>query len=455
MAKHETSEKKPKKRSRAGIVLLIILLILAGAAGFLYYSIVKAPIALDDPQKMASSAPMTPEERFRFSAADGTVQMKVNAVDIWNLVLTYAGADFLDLVNQKLTDYPLTVSGCGFQVDETGPWLNLELFYQDIRVTAKVPFTLEASGQHFRLKPTGVKVGVIPLPVEELLSSVAVEGDLPLPVISDITEVAYEPGAIVLTGSMQEDLGSLISPDRALYRVAVFDESVQTMAAAMETEAGYKALLARLEQDPGGIVDVYRMLFAMAGPEITQTYLDGHMNLTQWVLPGIEYDALDAVRAEEVSEEEALYAILVRFFTSVVSDYNGKVFSLSDGEFLKKLKPFHPSNYGTGNYDALYQVLDPDEFFLVLVDAENGYTAKTPSFDKIADGAQQFTQPVDYSRTYILGFVFRGVGGAPFLLYEAEARTDGDSERSLNLQILSEEEVSALKVPGKFGVWTG
>ena len=56
MAKQEVPEKQSKKPSVGGIVLLILLLLLIGTLGYLYYSVVKAPLDLDDPQKMAASA---------------------------------------------------------------------------------------------------------------------------------------------------------------------------------------------------------------------------------------------------------------------------------------------------------------------------------------------------------------------------------------------------------------
>ena len=450
MAKREKSEGKPKRRSRVGLVLLIILLLLLGTVGFLIFTVVKGEVALDDPQAMAAAAPMSAEERFSFSAADRTVQMKVNTADIWNVVLNNAGADFLDLVNQELAAYSLRVSGCGIQIDESGAQLNLELFYESIRVAAKVPFDLEASGQHFSLKPAGVKVGVIPLPVEELLSSVVLEADLPLPVISNVTGISYGQDAILISGDMREDLLSLIPPRHPLQRLAIFDESWQSFAAALDTEEGYTTLLTYLEQNPGKIEDLYSNLFVFAGYDMTQEYLESHMDLTQRVLPGADFTSNEAKRAELMKEENPLLSILERFFASVVSDYTGKDFKMIDGEFLKKLQPFHANNYGAGSYDDLYAVLNPDDFSLVLVDVENGYTEKTPIFHELVDSDQEFTQTVDFEKTYILGMMFRGVGGTPFLIYEIEE----NNERNLALHLLTEEEFSSLHVAGKFGVWT-
>lgn len=454
MAKQEVSERRTKRRSRVGLVLLILFLLLLGAAGFLFYSVCKAPAALDDPHMMAASAPMPAADRFRFSSTDRTVQIKVGAADIWNFVLTHAGEDFLDMVNQELSSYSLSVSGCGIQIDEKGLQLNLELYYGDLRLVAKVPCTLEAAGQHFSFKPAGVKLGVVPLPVSEYLSSVNLEFDFPLPVISSVTGIGYEQDAILITGSMREDIGSLVLPEGKMYRIAVFSEFVQPLLDAVQTDAGYGSLLAQLEQDPGSIETLYREMFALAGPENTAEYLDSRMGLTQMALPGIDYASLEATRTEMPEQVESLNAILERFFASVVSDYNGKWFTLSDGEFLKKLKPFHATNYGTGSYDALFEVLDPDAFFLVLVDAEDGFTRNTPSFDQLADETQQFTQPVDFSKTYILGCVFRSVDGDPLLMYETEVPLGDSYYHDIVIRALTEEDVNALKVPGKFGVWT-
>ena len=454
MGTREKTEKQPKHRSRVGVAVLVILILLLATAGYVFYSVTKAPIALDDPRKMAESAPMSPQERFSVSAADRTVQVKVEAADIWNFVLTHAGDDFLELVNRELSAYSVSVSGCGIQIDENGLQLNLELFYENIRVAARIPCTLEASGQHFSLKPSGVKVGVIPLPIQKLLSSVKLEYDFQLPIVSDVTEVSYDQDVILITGSMEADIRALHPTDGTVYRVAVFSEERQKDVDAFLTEAGYAALFSHLEQKPEDIEAFYSTMFTYAGPELTQEYLDNHMGLMERILPGIDYSAMEAERMKAKEEVAPLVAILERFFTSVVSDYNGKVFRLSDGEFLKKLKPFHPNNYGSGLYQDVYDVLDTDAFFLVLVDVDNGYIRKTPVFSKLADENQQFTQPVDFEKTYILGFVFRSIDGDPFLMYEAECGTGDSAYRDIVLRPLTEENVSALQIPGKFGVWT-
>lgn len=73
----------------------------------------------------------------------------------------------------------------------------------------------------------------------------------------------------------------------------------------------------------------------------------------------------------------------------------------------------------------------------------------------MADENQQFTQPVDFNKTYILGCVLRSVDGDPFLLYDKEIHEGTHYVRSITLRPLTEDDAAALQVPGKFGVWTG
>jgi len=455
MAKHEGTEKPKKRRSRAGIVILVFLLILAGIAGYVYYSIVKAPLMLDDPRKMADSSPMAAEDRFHIFPAEKMVQVKIDAADFWNVILAHTGQDFLEIINQELSSYGLSVSGCAIHVDEAGLRLDLELFYEDIRLVAKVPCALEVKGKHFSLSPTDVKLGVIPLPVKSLLSSVKLEYDVTLPILSEVTEVSFAEDAVLFTGPMEEDVRALVPLEKTLYQTAVFQESLQSITDALVKPDGFADVLSYLEQNPGSMEALYRDLFILAGPDATAEYLDSRLGLTQRFFPGIDFDevAEEQIALTEELKEQSL--VLEKFFTNLVNDYNDKKFTLSNGEFLQKKKPFQAAQYAAGKYDSLFDWLDPQTFFLILVDAEDGFIRKTSSFYRIADENQEFTQSVDFNKTYILGCVLRSVDGDPFLLYDTEIDQDNSYVRSIKLMPLSEEDVQQLQVPGKFGVWTG
>lgn len=454
MAQYEASEKKPRKKSRAGIVVLIILLLLAGTAGYLYYSAVKAPLALDDPQKLAAATPMTVEERFTFSAADDTAQVKLSKGDLWSVILTHAGNDFLDTVNEEASPYGLTVSGCALHMDEAGLRLDLELFYKEIRLIARVPCELEVSGSTFTMKPTGLKIGVLPLPVGGLLSRVKVEKDIILPVLDQVTQISFEQDAMLLTGTMEQDVRTLVPRDLKLNQTVLFCEEMQNLADSLETQDGFSRILAHLEQNPGSLEDLYRDLFILTEFDVSRDYLADRRGLTQRFFPNIDFDALGEERTNLGQKLGAQYVLLERFFSEAVSEYNGKRLVLSDGEFLQKDEPFLKTQFGYQLYADLAAALDPESFFLILVDVENGFIRKTSSFYRMVDENQKFTQDVDFNKTYILGLVLRSVDGEPYLMYETEHHANNLYYRVITHVKLTEEDVTALRVPGVFGVWT-
>ena len=444
-------EEQKKKRSPAGIILLILLALLIGAGVYLYYTVCKAPVALDDHKALAAAEPMTAGERFTFSA-DGTAQVKLDKRDFWSLVYRYAGEDFLDVVNGELSSYGLTVTGCGIDLQEEGLGLNLELLYKEKRLVAKVPCDLSFSGRRISLSPAGVKVGIVSLPVKGLLSNLKIEYDLTLPVISQVTSLSFQKDALILTGPV-EDIRSLAPEEDALSRTAIFSEALQYLAKAFVDEEEFDALLAGLEKDPGWAEDLYRDLFLLAGPEGTQSYLDSRYGLTERFFPGIDFDAVAENQTTLTAELDRNSTVLHQFFTEIVNLYNEKRFRLSDGEFLLNKAPFVPSQHGSGKYDELFAILDPEDCFLILVDAEDGFIRKTSSFYRMCDENQQFTREIDVNKTYILGLVFRGVAGDPFLLYETEIQQNNTYSRSFRLVSLTEEDVSNLRQEGKFGVW--
>ena len=455
MAQYEAAEKQTKKRSRAGLVFLVLLLILAGAAGYLYYSVCKAPLELDDPQMLTASEPMSAGERFRFSAADRTVQVKMDKADIWSLILEQAGEDFLDKINAELKPYELAVSGCAIDINETGIQLNLELFYKEIRLVAKIPCAVEASGRNASLTPAGLKLGVINLPVEKLLASVNLDYELTLPVITEVQQFRLEQGALVLTGPMEQDIHTLVPVDEKLDWAAVLCETQQPLVEYLLAQTDLTALWSHLEQNPADVEKLYHGLFVLADPRVTEEYMDSRYGMTQRFLPGVDFPAATEEQFALIRQESILAASLEQLFTELVNYYNDKAFRLSNGEFLLNWKPFSIAEYGEVKYQTLFNTLDPESFFLILVDAEKGYIRKTSSLYRMADQNQQFTQEVDFNKTYILGCVFRSVDGDPFVMYEEEVEEGSTYYRNIVVRAMTEEDVGALQEPGKFGVWIG
>lgn len=455
MKHKEVTEKEPKKRSRAGIVVLIVFLILACTVGYLYFSIFKAPFIPDDPERIAGYRPMDPADRFRFSAADGTAEIKLDKSDLYSVILKHTDADFLDDINKEIEPYGLEISGYAIRMDEKGLLLNLELFYKDTRILAKVPCELEISGQYICLKPTGVKLGVIPLPVGKLLTSVKFEYEQKLPVLTDVTGIRYDADTVLLTGPFEQDVYTLVPRDRKLENAVLFCEDLQPVADALETQEGFGTILAYLEQHPGSVEDLYRDLFTLTQYSTGSAYLADREGLTQRFFPNIDFEAVAEERYQLEKDLGAKYVLLERFFSEAVSEFNGERLILSEGEFLQKDQPFLTTQFGYQLYAELAQALDPESFGLILVDVQNGYTRKTAALGQMTDGTQTFTRSVDPEKCYILGMLMDSVVGEPYLMYETEYTENGLYHRVITQVKLTEEEAAALRIPGKFGVWTG
>ena len=153
-------------------------------------------------------------------------------------------------------------------------------------------------------------------------------------------------------------------------------------------------------------------------------------------------------------EPRKLTTVLEQFFTKAVNTYNDKKFVLSEGQFLLNKQPFRAAEFGGEQFAELFQLLDPESFHLILVDAADGHVRKTSSFYRMADENQQFTREVDFNKTYILGCLFRGLAGDSFLLYESEVETGNPYSRLITLLPVTEETAQELQVSGVFGVWT-
>ena len=455
----ENSETK-KKKSGCGsclIVLLVFVLLIVGAVGFLAYTIVMAPLKLDDPQAMAASAPMSVGERFRFSSADATAQVKLDKGDIWSFILEHAGDDFLDGINEELSSYSLSVSGCGIHLDEDKLQLNLEVFYQEkIRLVVKAPCDLEIKDGHIVAKPTGVKLGIISLPVDSLLSGVEVEEDMVLPVIDHVNLEGFTKDAILLTGKVDQNIQDMVAMDETFERVTLFNESLQNIVRLMDNREEWKNILRSFEEDPASAEVFYRGIFSLSDELKRKEYLEDMDGLTLRIFPGLDLAGVKESRNDLIMELGEDVSLLKEFFTDVFDDYNDKKFTLSDGEFLLDGQPFHAGRYSEGKYGDLFEKLDPDQVFLVLVDAKDGYLRFTDPLKRMADKNQQFTQKVDFNKPYILGCVIFADNGDAFLVYDADIHLEVINAyiRRTILKALTQEEVAALQVPGKFGVWT-
>lgn len=457
---------QPKKASHPvlrgiGIFLLVILLILGGAFGFLYYTITNGTVTIDDPAAVASQAPMPASQRFVFDAAGETAQIRLDKSDMWWLLLPEMGEHFLEDMNRELEAYHLRVTGYGFHITEDGICVDAEAMFKSIRLPVHVMTSLEFDASGFSLTPTTAKLGPIRLPVAGLLRSADTRMDVDWPVITDITDVAYAQDAVLLTGTLTQDLLSCVQKACKDNAIGWFSTSHQDVFRIARTEDGFRELLPGLEQDPGSVETLYHDLFTLAQVTEYEDYMEAARDLPLRFFPGIDYDGLED-ECDSVRSQWVFANVMVDKLVAQVSiDFNDRRFSLKNGEFYLGKSVFDPLDYFGGDtalkMEQLFHIVDLDKFHLVLVGTIDGYSQETPVLNKVCAKKQQLTRELDRKEAYPVGCAFQGHNGEYFLRYESMELLEGGGKVSkfFKTVILTEEEYNSLVQEGKIGVWVG
>ena len=455
---------QPKKASHPvlrciGIILLILVLIIGGSLGFLYYTCKTDTVTVDNPAALAAQAPMPASRRFVFDAAGETAQITLEKSDLWWLLLPEMGENFLEDVNKELERYQLRVTGYGFNITDKGIIVDLEAMYQSIRLPVHILTALDFDASGFSLSLTKASLGPFRLPVADLLRSINAQVDVDWPVITDVTDTQYRQDAVLLTGTLTQDMFSCVQQACQNDAIGWFSTSHQDILRTAEADDGFRELLPGLEQDPGSIETLYHDLFIMAQVSEYEDYMTATRNLPYRFFPGIDHDGWeeenDAFRAKWV-----YYNVVVdKLVTQVSHDFNNRRFSLKNGAFYLKKSPFDVLSYFTDDtaqkIQQLFNIIDREKFHLVLVGSIDGYDVDSPVLNKVCDKKQQLTQDLDRKEAYPVGCVFQGLNGEYFLRYESMKISGSGNQVSKWLKTvpLSEAEYTALVQEGKIGVW--
>ena len=441
------------------IFLLVILLIIGGTVGFLYFTITKGSVTIDNPAAVAAQAPMAASQRFVFDAAEETAQIRLDKSDLWWLLLPEMEDTFLDDVNRELENYQLSVTGYGFHITEDGICVDAEAMFKSVRLPVHILTSLEFDASGFSLTPTTAKLGPIRLPVSGLLRSADTRMDVDWPVITDITGVAYQQDAVLLTGTVTQDLLSCVQKACQDNAIGWFSTSHQDVFRIARTENGFRELLPRLEQDPGSVETLYRDLFTLAQITEYEDYIEKARDLPLRFFPGIDYDGLEE-ECDSVRTQWVFANVMVDKLVAQVSiDFNDRRFSLKNGEFYLGKSVFDPLDYFGGDtalkMEQLFHIIDRDKFHLVLVGSIDGYAKESPVLNKVLAKKQALTQELDRKEAYPVGCIFQGHNGEYFLRYESMELLEGGGQVSsfFKTVILSEEEYNSLVQEGKIGVW--
>lgn len=444
-----------------GMILLVILLILGGSVGYLYYTITTDALTIDDPAALAAQAPMPASERFVFDAANETAQISLEKSDLWWLLLPEMEENFLETVNRELEAYQLRVSGYGFDITENGIRIDVEAMYKSLRLPVHIQTSLDVDGSGFSLTLTEAKLGPIRLPAAGLLRTADFRLDVNWPVVTDITDVSYRQGTVLLTGTLTQDMLSCAQKGCQNDAIGWFCTSRQDTFRVAQAAEGYRELLPGLEQDPGSVETLYHELFTLALVTEYEEYMEAAGNLPHRFFPGIDYDGLEA-ESDSIRDQWVFANVMADKLVAEVSiDFNNRRFSLKNGEFYHGKSVFDPLNYFGGDtalkMEQLFNIVDRDKFHLILVGSIDGYAVDSPVLNKVCAKKQQLTQDLDRKEAYPVGCVFQGVNGEYFLRYESMEHLNNGSKISkfLKTVTLTEAEYNSLVQEGKIGVWIG
>lgn len=456
----DTAKKSSNSALRiAGILFLSITLIIIGSLVALYFTITKGAATIDDPAALADQTPMPASSRFDFDTASETAQIRLDKSDLWWLALPEMDEDFLETANHELEPYQLHLNGYGLNITEDGIIIDLEAMYRSVRLPVHILTDLDFDASGFSLTLTKAKLGPLPLPTAGLLSSVNLQIDADWPVITDITEVSYHPDAVVLTGTVTQDMLSWVRESCQNDTIGWFSSPLQEVFRVARKEDGFRELLPGLEQDPGSVETLYYDLFILAEAHEYEAFMDTSRNLSHRFFPGIDYSGRD--QEYKATQEQWMHydSLVDQLVTQVSTDFNNRRFRLKDGEFYLGKSTFDVLNYitddSTQQIQELFNLIDPDKFQLILVGSINGYAVDSPALNKICDKSQPLTQKLDRKAAYPVGCVFQGLNGEYFLRYESMKLTGRDNKLSKWLKSIpiTEAEYQSLIQEGQIGVW--
>ena len=451
MSDHTKKAAHPMLRG-IGLFLLILLLAIGGCI----FAVVTDDVAIDDPAALAAQEPMAASQRFTFDAAGETAQIALDKSDLWWLLLPEMEEDILLDVNRKLENYHLSVTGYGLDLTEEGVCLDLEAKFKSLRLPVHILTALEVDAAGASVTLANVKLGPFRIPVEKLLDAADLRMDVDWPVVTDITDVSYRQDAVLLTGTLTQDMFSCVQEACRNHAIGWFSTSHQEVFRAARAEDGFREVLPGLQQDPGSVEGLYRDLFTMAMVYEYQDYMKVTKNLSHRFFPSIDFAALEkesnAVRSQWVYYD----AMMDKLVEQVSADFNSRRFRLKNGEFYLKNAPFDVLSYFSedeaAKMEQMFRIIDRDKFRLILVASPDGYTAKSPALNGICTWNQELTQELNRGKAYAVGCIFQGKNGEYALRYES-AGTDGKGIRSFKTVTLSEAEYDSLVQEGKIGVW--
>ncbi len=418
------------KRKHSGLVVfLIILLILIAVPVAFYLYLSNSAFELDEINTISHRATLPLKDRFRVSAADDTMDIRLNKSDTAYIVIDAMG---LDEIRDGLEENDIRFDCFGLSVDDGFVSLELNARWKDfLPLPVKICFAPDCKGSELKFKVEKICLG----PKLKLGGSIVrFIGDL-AEVTVDMTSysgvfknmVAASADDDILTFTVSEPLKWLTAEvgdgeKMTLWRDYLGVSAPEEIINAIKNEdaEAYHKWLEELEAHPDRVADLkWEELVHAAMITIREFYLNENGEMFERIFPNLDEasiqaqnDVNNAIVAERRSQLCGIAHDVAELFCAKGIATDGKEF------YNLKAKKEPLSIYQFSGAEEVEQWLDISTLRFVFGHVSVTYMNYAPALKKLPTIGKNAFDHIDETQVYIPYMVFVSAAGRPVMAYE-------------------------------------
>ena len=418
------------KRKHSGLVVfLIILLILIAVPVAFYLYLSNSAFEIDEINTISHRATLPLKDRFRVSAADDTMDIRLNKSDTAYIVIDVMG---LDEIRDGLEENDIRFDCFGLSVDDGFVSLELNARWKDfLPLPVKICFAPDCKGSELKFKVEKICLG----PKLKLGGSIVrFIGDL-AEVTVDMTSysgvfknmVAAYADDDILTVTVSGPLmwltaevgdGEKMTLWRDYLGVSAPEEIIN--AIKNEDAEAYHKWLEELEAHPDRVADLkWEELVHAAMITIREFYLNENGEMFERIFPNLDEasiqaqnDVNNAIVAERRSQLCGIAHDVAELFCAKGIATDGKEF------YNLKAKKEPLSIYQFSGAEEVEQWLDISTLRFVFGHVSVTYMNYAPALKKLPTIGKNAFDHIDETQVYIPYMVFVSAAGRPVMAYE-------------------------------------
>ena len=418
-----------KKKHTGLIVFFIILLILIAVPVAFYFYLSNSSFEIDDIYTIPQRSTLAANDRFRVSAADDTMDIRLNKSDTAYIVIDVMG---LDEIKASLEENGITFDRFGLSVDDGFVSLEMNARWKDfLPLPVKICFTPDCTGSELEFKMEKICLG------QKLKlggSIVRFIGDI-AEVTADMTSysdvfknmVSESADDDILTVTVAEPLKWLTAEigegvKMTLWRDYLGTSAPEEMINAIKNEdtEAYHEWLEELEAHPERVADLkWEELVYAATITIREFYLNEKGEMFERIFPNLDEasiqaqnDVNNAIVAERRSQLCSIAHDVAELFCAKGIATDGKEF------YNLKAKKEPLSIYQFSGAEEVEQWLDTSTLRFVFGHVAVTYMNYAPALKKLPAIGKNAFDHIDETQVYIPYMVFISAAGRPVMAYE-------------------------------------